>query len=117
MAICSCFEILWSVETEWGQALFGLCNCLTLRELIGQSLQSIMGPTLTRRSISLISLGFYRWAFRKSRPVDDRQVTRIVPMEDRPRASRYPIGLPSIVMAAGCELPLGVDSQIRSTES
>jgi hypothetical protein len=40
-----CFEILWSVETEWGQAIFGLSNYLIRRALVGQSLQSIMGAT------------------------------------------------------------------------
>jgi hypothetical protein len=47
MPTCISFETTRSVETKWGQALFRLCNCLTRRALIAQSLQSIMGATLT----------------------------------------------------------------------
>jgi hypothetical protein len=47
------------VETEWGQAIFELPNGLNPWALIGQSLQSIMGATLRRRSKLLIWLVFF----------------------------------------------------------
>jgi hypothetical protein len=60
VAIGSHFEILRSVETEWGQALYGLCNCLTPRALIAQSLQSIIGAMQQRRSNSFIRKRFWK---------------------------------------------------------
>jgi hypothetical protein len=38
---------LGSMETKWGQAILGLRNRLRLHALLAQSLQSIMGATLT----------------------------------------------------------------------
>jgi len=49
--IYSCQTEVMSVETEWGQALFGCCNCLAHWSVFAQSLQSIMGARLTFLSI------------------------------------------------------------------
>ena len=43
------------METKWGQAIFGSRNCLTSLALLTQSLQSIMGATLTLLSNPFIT--------------------------------------------------------------